>query len=51
MDNGWEWQERKAFNKHSSGGEVLDKNAECCESEEWQRWTPESNNFSSPPMP
>lgn len=48
MDNGWEWQAREDFAKDSSGGEVLVLNAERCESEEWQRWTLESNSLSSP---
>lgn len=50
MDNGWEWQARTALPRDSSGGEVLFENAERCDNEEWQRWTPESSSFSSPPI-
>lgn len=50
MDKGWEWHARKALAKESPGGEVLVKKAERWDNEEWQRWTPESNSFSSPPI-
>ena len=51
MDKGWEWQARKALDKESTGGEVLVEYTERWDNEEWQRWTPESNSFSSPPIP
>lgn len=50
MDNGWEWHARTALPKVSGGGEFLFENAERCDSEEWHRWTPESNSCSSPPI-
>lgn len=48
MDNGWEWQERTALSRESAGGDDLAGNAECWDSEEWHRWTPESKSLSSP---
>lgn len=46
-DDGWDWQARTALSKLSSGGITLAATAENWDKEEWQRWTPESNSFSS----
>lgn len=46
MDNGWEWQARRAFPSDSVGGEFLLDRAEHWDNEDWQRLTLESENFS-----
>lgn len=47
MDKGWEWQARRSLASDSAGGEVLFDRKVRCDSVEWQRWTAESNSFSS----